>query len=134
MSCDFCVWYPYDRLSNKEAQALYERLCEGESAAVQPHPAVTAFYEELTSIHPEIDTIDEDHVDDVEYCPWSCAMDYSPGHVVMACVWPKADHVGELVQRLAVKHGLAMYDPQSDRITYPDSEAVAVKRPWWRFW
>jgi hypothetical protein len=38
----------------------------------------------------------------------------------MCCVWSKASYVHELVQVLARKHGLALYDPQSERATYPD--------------
>jgi hypothetical protein len=38
----------------------------------------------------------------------------------MSCVWPKATKVGRFVQNLARQHGLAIYDPQSDVVTYPD--------------
>ncbi len=136
MSCDLGVWFPHNRLSNQEASALYGRLCEGDTGGVQPHPAVDAFYTELTARHPEIDTVPDDRIDDHDYCPWSCAIDRSPGHVIMSCVWPKADYVTGLVHQLARTHGLAVYDPQSDRITYPDDplRSAETKRPWWRFW
>jgi hypothetical protein len=53
----------------------------------------------------------------------------------MPCVWPKAEYVEGLVHELALKHGLAVYDPQSNHITYPDSiPASGRSRPWWRFW
>ena len=132
MSCDFGVWFPYERLSSTEALQLYSRLCDGESSLARPHPAVEAFYNELVAKYPEIDTVEDDRIDDHDYCPWSCALDYSPGHVIMACVWSKADYVGELVHSLARKHGLAVYDPQSERITYPDVDSTSKKRPWWR--
>ena len=57
MSCDFGVWFPHARLSNREAGALYVRLCNGDTSGIQPHPAVDAFYSELTAMHPEIDTV-----------------------------------------------------------------------------
>jgi hypothetical protein len=85
---------------------------------------VDAFYAELTARHPEIDTIPEDKIDDHDYCPWSCALDHSPGHVVIPCVWSKAAYVHQLVQELARKHGLAMYDPQSEVVTYPDGSTL----------
>jgi hypothetical protein len=136
MSCDFGVWFPHKRLSSKEAGELYLRLCEDDINGVQPHPAVEAFYNELTAKHPEIDTIPEDRIDDHDYCPWSCALDRSGRHVIMACVWSKADYVTGFVHDLARKHGLAVYDPQSERITYPDGSPAAAdgRRPWWRFW
>jgi hypothetical protein len=136
MSCDFGVWFPYKRLSDQEAREVYARLCDGDRSAVEPHAAVDAFYADLTEKHPEIDTVPEDRLDDHDYCPWSCALDYSPGHVIMSCVWSKAGYVERLVHGLARKHGLAVYDPQADRVTYPEEspEAQSRKRPRWKFW
>jgi hypothetical protein len=120
MSCDFFVWYPQEQISNAEATELYLRLCDGDASALVQHPSIDAFYAELTAKHPEIDTIPEEKIDDHDYCPWSCKLDYSSSYVIMCCVWSKARYVHELVQALARKHGLALYDPQSERVTYPD--------------
>ena len=99
---------------------MYLRLCDGDASALVRHPSIDAFYAELTARHPEIDTLPEEKIDDHDYCPWSCKLDYSPSYVIMCCVWSKASYVHELVQTLARKHGLALYDPQSERVTYPD--------------
>ena len=133
MSVDLGVWYPHKRLTDDEAGELYVRLCESDTSGVTAHPAVEAFYAELTAKHPEIDTVPDEKAGDHDYCPWSCALDRSPGHVIMACVWPKADYVHQFVQELARKHGLAVYDPQSNRIIYPDGSSGGGK-PWWKFW
>jgi len=133
MSCDYGVWFSSKRLSSDEAGRLYEALSEGSPDMVEAHPSVTAFYDELVMLHPEIDTIPEDRIDDHDYCPWSCAIDRSPGHVIVACVWPKADYVGALISSLARRHGLIMYDPQSHRVFYPD-EAPHPSKPWWKLW
>ncbi|HKW31885.1 MAG TPA: hypothetical protein VJN92_02695 [Candidatus Acidoferrum sp.] len=128
MSFDLAVWYPQKRIGHKEAGELYVRLCDGDTRGVVPHPAIDAFYAELTARHPEIDTIPEERIDNHDYCPWSCKLDRSPGHVIMSCVWPKATYVGHLVADLARKHGLALYDPQSDKVTCPDgSTGVSAK-------
>lgn len=140
MSYDLGVWYPHERLSDAAAGMLYVALCRGTVEDPPAHPAVDAFYHELTAKHPEIDTVPDEHADDFDYCPWSCALDRSPGHVIMTCVWSKAQYVDGLVRELARKHGLAVFDPQAGRITYPDSAAAGSsaggrgKRPWWRFW
>jgi hypothetical protein len=120
MSFDLGVWYPHKRITNEEARNLYVGLCDGDLSRVAPHPAVDAFYVELTSIHPEIDTVPSQNVDDHDYCPWSCKLDHSPGHVIVSCVWPKAAYVNKLVRGLARKQGLALYDPQDDEVVYPD--------------
>jgi uncharacterized membrane protein YuzA (DUF378 family) len=44
----------------------------------------------------------------------------------MSCLWSKATYVHQLVQDLARKHGLAVYDPQSDVVTYPDGSTGAT--------
>ena len=127
MSCDFAVWLPARRLSNHEAGALYSRLCDGDTTGLQDTPAIDAFYEELVSMHPEIDDIPESRLGDHDLCPWSCAFDHSPGHLIMCCVWPKADDVHGLLLSLADRHGLALYDPQSEVIHYP-GEASSDER------
>jgi hypothetical protein len=136
MSFDLGVWYPHENLSNKQAGERYARLCESQIDEAKPHPSVNAVYEELTAKHPEIDTISEDRIDDHDYCPWSCALDRSSGHVIMPSIWSKAEYVDSFVHSLAAKHGLAVYDPQSERITYPPGHPFGAEqaRPWWRFW
>jgi hypothetical protein len=89
MSCDFGIWFPHKRLSNTDAGGLYQRLCAGDTSEAQPHPAVDAFYTALTARHPELDTIPEARVGDHDYCPWSCALDRSAGHVILPCVWAR---------------------------------------------
>jgi hypothetical protein len=131
MSYDLAVWYPQKRIENAEATELYLRLCDGDTSGVAPHPSIDAFYAELTAVHPEIDTAAgdraNDRIDDHEYCPWSCKLDYSPAHVIMCCVWSKASDVHKLVQGLARKQGLALYDPQSEEVIYPDGSTGAKR-------
>jgi len=131
MSCDHALWFPHRRLSDEEAGALYHRLCEGHVSEVTPSSSVDAFYSELTAKHPEIDDVPEARIDDKEFCPWSIAFDRSPGHLIICCVWSRADYVGGLLRELAKKYGLALYDPQAERIFYPASRHL--KKPWWKF-
>jgi hypothetical protein len=133
MSCDYAVWSPEPRLSNTQAGALYLQLCEGEGppASLPFSPAIAEFYAELTAEHPEIDEVSEEQLEDKDLCPWSCAFDRADRYVIMNCIWPKADYVGKLVESLAAKHGLAFYDPQSERVKYP---GAAPNKPWWRLW
>jgi hypothetical protein len=120
MSCDFAVWHTSRRLNNDEADRLYGELCDGITAGVFPHPAIDQFYSELTARYPEIDDVPEDRVDDMDYSPWSCSMDRSPGHLIISCIWSKADEVSRLIRELARKHGLSVFDPQMGKIFYPD--------------
>ncbi len=120
MSWDVAVWHTERELTDEEAAELYVALCDEDTSGVTPSPRVDAFYAELTALHPELDDIPEERIDDHDFCPWSVAHDRSPGHVAMSCVWSKADYVLDLVLRLAKKHELAVYDPQSEMVIYPD--------------
>jgi len=120
MSYDLGVWYPDRPLSNGEAGERYARLCEGDTGGLQEHLEITAFYDELVAKHPELDDVPEERIDDHEYCPWSIAMDRSPGHVIMCCVWSRAEYVREYVGNLAARHGLVLYDPQASVVVFPE--------------
>ncbi len=118
MSFDLGVWYTPNRLSDKEAGELYAALCELQTDGVSPHPTVNAFYSELTARYPELNNVPDDRIDDTDFCPWSCALNRSAGHVLMACVWSQAGNVQRFVTQLAHKHWLAVYDPQKGRVSY----------------
>jgi hypothetical protein len=94
MSYDLAVWHTPNRLTDAEASALYRVLGESRTDGTAPHPAVDAFYAELTARYPELDTVPDELIDDSDYCPWSCALGRSPGSVVLSCVWSQAEAVG----------------------------------------
>jgi len=123
VSFDLAVWYPDKRLTNDEAGERYSQLCEGNVQGLRPNPAVDAFYQELTAMHPEIDDVPDDRVDDTDYCPWSIAFDRSDAHLIICSVWSKAEYVGDLIVSLARKHGLAVYSPQANSVVYPSDDA-----------
>ena len=134
MSCDFAILSLDRWLSDVDAAKLYVALCDGDASGVSPNPAIDKFYSEITAKHPEIDEVPDDEVDDVDLCPWSVAFDRSAGHLIICCVWSKADYVQELVTGLASKHGLALYNPQAEAILYPDGTTGKVQKPWWKVW
>jgi hypothetical protein len=125
LSFDLGVWFPKTRISNDEARDLYVCLCAGDASGVVPHPAIAAFYAELTKKHPEPGTLPEGITDHPDDCPWSCRFDHTPSYVLMSCIWPQATRVHALVKDLTRKHGLALYDPQSEKVVYPDGSTGA---------
>ena len=134
MSCDFGILNVKERITNKEASNLYLALCNGDISGVTPSTNIDAFYLELTEKHPEIDSIPESEIDNTDLCPWSIAFNRSPGHLIISCVWSKAEYVYDLLINLAKKHNLALYTPQSEIIIYPDGTDGSQKKPWWKFW
>ena len=125
MSFDLAVWFPERRLSDGEAGRLYNRLCDGKTESISPNPAVDAFYEALTAKHPEIGAVPDRYAGDIDFSPWSIAFDRSSSHLLLSCVWPKADYVAQLVLGLAQELGLAVFDPQLDIALYPDNVEFA---------
>ena len=135
MSYDLAVWHQPSKISNEDAGEIYAALCEEDLSGVSPYSKIEAFYTELTSKHPEIADISDDDIDNHDLCPWSCAFDRSPGHLIMCCVWPKAEYVADLVFNLAAEHELAVFDPQSESINFPQNQVDSsdLSKPWWRF-
>lgn len=120
MSYDLAVWHPNKLLSDKEALEQYYELCNENITRLEPHLAIDAFYQELSSIHPEIDDVPENKIGDFDFSPWSNEHDRSDCHIIMNCVWSHADYVHDLVLELGKKHGLAVFDPQLSKIHYPN--------------
>lgn len=132
MSCDYAVWHAEARMSNAQAGRLYRALRAGDTSGVTPTPAVSAFYHEITQMHAEPGAAPEHRDGNRELCPWRAAMDRSDGHLIMRCVCARADYAEKVMRKLARKHGLAMYDPQTAEIRYPnDAMPSLLKRLWW---
>ncbi|HGS5310102.1 TPA: hypothetical protein ACMDV7_004490, partial [Vibrio parahaemolyticus] len=136
MSFDIAILSLEKRVSNSEASEIYAEILQGNFSNVAKNTAIEDLYRELTAKHPEIDDIPDDKVDDIDFCPWSCEFDRSASHIIISSVWPKSDYVYELVQSLAVKHELALFNPQAEVVVYPDgSDGEEVKKKiWWKCW
>jgi len=120
MSLDLGIWRTNDPLGNQGASDVYHRLNEGDISALQPHPAIDAFYTDLVARFPELDDVPDDKIDDSSYCPWSCRIDRSPRHLVLSFVFSSAEMVGDFVGALQEKHRVTVYDPQEGKEYFPD--------------
>jgi hypothetical protein len=129
MSFDLGVWHSDRPITDQEAGDLYVKLCEQTWIPIEQNAAVDAFYAELNSRYPEIDTLPENELDS---CPWSCAHDRSGLHVLMAITWSRCADVSSVVVELAAKHGLVCYDPQESKVYLPPD--LQPKRSRFRFW
>jgi hypothetical protein len=107
-------------LTPEAAEEKYARLCREDLAGVVPSERVSAFCGALTARYPEIDTLRDEHVD---ACPWTAAMDVSPGHVIMPIAWSQAEEIGSTVRTLAREHGLVCFDPQARVVHAPGAES-----------
>lgn len=138
MSFDLAVWAHETAVSQSDAEKLYLQLCNDPPSAyasLRSSAGIEAFYRELTALHPQIDDVSEEEIDNTDLCPWSIAFDRSDKHILMCSVWSKADYVDNLVRSLACKHGLAVFNPQSRELHLQNRPSTAgLTRPWWNFW
>ena len=118
MSWDCAVWHSNSVKNKEDAEKLYTKLCEGNTSLIAPTQRIQDFYEELTAKHPEIDDVSEYEIDNLDLCPWSTAFDKSEGHIIMSCVWSRAEYVNVLIQELAKKYELSFYEPQNITFVY----------------
>ena len=110
------VWNSPTAISDDEAAGQYLVLSEGKSAPPGFNAQVYAFYSRLTDLYPEIDLIPENELD---ACPWACAIDMSDSHVIMAIQPEKSEKVVPLVLALAEQHELVCFDPQAGKVYLP---------------
>ena len=99
-----------------QAAERYIALGAGNLAGVEANHAVAAFLSELTRQYPQMDDVPEDQIDD---CPWSAAFDVSDGHIILPIAWSRCVEMAPVILALAEKHGLMVYDPQSDNVFLP---------------
>ena len=126
------VWKSNTRISDQDAAGCYLKLSDG-SLTSKFAPEVHAFYSRLTARHPEVEMVDEDELDS---CPWACAIELSDGHVLLEIMPDKVGSVAQLILSLADEHGLVCFDPQGATVYLPlclkaaaDLSVSTPKRP-----
>lgn len=119
MSFDLAVWKSATPMSDEKAQSIYLHLGESDTAELLNDPSINDFYLDLIARYPERATVPDEQMDDYDFCPWSCAIDRTDSSVLISCVWPQAENVERFVRSLAARYGLALYDPQLQRVFYP---------------
>ena len=129
MSFDLAVWKQDNIISDEVAGEIYINICEGNKTNLTPDSNIDNLYSELVNLHPEINDVPEDRIDDHDYSPWSCQLDKSDSYIVLSCVLSKSEYVYDLLAKMTNKHSLALYDPQSSNIIYPEPN-----KKWYKFW
>ena len=131
VSYDLIVWKSPPTTDLDEFHARLERFFEADDVdAFDPSQDVTAFYDELLSIHPPLESYAEEEIDIVR-SPWSVTPGRSDRLVDLNMTW-SSDWMATLVPDLAAKHGLMLYDPQGPDIFPPGAataEAGSASRP-----
>lgn len=102
MSFRLYVWHEAAPISADEAGAKVRRWLD-DDLAPPTHPAVRRLRDELVRMFPPGDSPEI----------WTVPPGPSDALVVLACDWSRAGEFGAAVRRLAARHGLVCYEPQS---------------------
>jgi hypothetical protein len=112
-------------MTTEEAATRYIALCERNpediatlESLVEPSEKVSRFTADLHARYPSPSDLSDEEFDTG---PWSCDHDLSEGHIIMAIRWSRADEIGPIVHELACKHGLILFDPQTNRVYRPQT-------------
>ena len=114
MSYDVAVWVGARPANDATALTTYEELWKRyENTDEPPHPAILAYISDLESRYPDLDQLDDEHVDD---SPW--AEGHMIGNVMgpffyFAMTYPGARKALSFVALTAAAHDLVCFDPQS---------------------
>jgi len=112
------AWHSKSAISDKDAAKQYAALLEGKEVSQSWDAAVYRFLTQLTELYPDIETLNEDKVDD---SPWACSLEVSGAHVIMALRLDRYGSVFPAIMQLASHHGLVCFDPQNFKVHLPEN-------------
>jgi hypothetical protein len=121
MTFDLGVWKSAPSLTATSASFVYSGLCRGEQGpqVLAAGSAITEFYDELTATWPEVRSQSSKLRSSVD-TPWARPLLRAADYVLLSCEWQHAEIVAAYVLGLAGKHGLTVFDPQSEEVYLPD--------------
>ncbi|MGC5015322.1 hypothetical protein ACLQ2R_31570 [Streptosporangium sp. DT93] len=105
MSFDLGVWLGAEPLSADEALRRYLVRSGSEVACGEPSPETAAFYEELTSVFPDLTA------ENYATSPWSEPLSVGEDFVLMSAVFPRAGEVCRTVLEMSWRHPLVIFEP-----------------------
>jgi hypothetical protein len=132
MSYDLGIWSSRRALTSKQATEIYVALCpddfdevDPDTSLIDPQPdareRISAFLAELTQYYPPPSSLPGDQT---ERNIWSCDFETSDIHVLLSirpsCVMVPNGPL-RLIQDLAAKHELVLFDPTDDSVILPPS-------------
>ena len=109
------VWIDTRDLSRKAAAKHFDALLEGKIPQ-EFDRSVYAFFTDLTRRFPEPDEFTDEEMDG---CPWACALENSGESVIMALLPDRHIEVFPVILELADKYGLVCFDAQNTIVHLP---------------
>ncbi|WP_433364756.1 hypothetical protein [Streptosporangium sp. CA-115845] len=105
MSVELGVWLGAEPITAQEALRRYLVWSRSDAVPGEPRPETAAFYEELTSLFPDLTA------ENYAVSPWSAPLIVGEEFVLMDAVFPRAGEVCRVVLELARRHPLVLFEP-----------------------
>ncbi len=126
MTFDLGVWKSSPGLSITSASFIYSALCGGQRDArvLRAAEAIASFYEELIATWPEIPAASSklrNRRTEIVDSPWAAPLLRAEDYVLLSCDFRHAEIALAYVTALAGRHGLTVFDPQSEEVYAPES-------------
>jgi hypothetical protein len=124
MSFDLCLWKALEIPSAGDARLTYESLLDGDPSHVVESADVGAFVAALAHRFPWLNHPEEEPDQD------GFELSSDVWHAWLGIPWGRVGRVGPVVEDLARRHELLIYDPQSDEVYPPPSLGRAKRTDW----
>ncbi len=127
MTFDLAVWLSHPRLSATSASRIYNDLCKGQGSGdlLPAQTGIEDFFAELTVTWPVPHRPASKLRPDPD-SPWAVPPLRSQNYVLLSSHWEHAPIVLAFVLGLAGKHGLSVYDPQSEELYPPETASTST--------
>ncbi|WP_143230035.1 hypothetical protein [Actinophytocola xanthii] len=113
MSFDLAFWYEDVPSTAEQALEIYERLGEeGENGVVTSAPEVERFFAEVVKTYGDMT---EENLDE---SPWSASPYGTAEYVIVNISFSRVQEVVPVLEQLAAKHRVSMFDPQNREIIH----------------
>ena len=133
MSFDLIVFDAEDPLTPESIQERFsdaeKRFAANDAELPQarpPTPRLQAFLTDLEGRWPDLDSPRASWKDS----PWASGSYVDDGSIVLSIQWPRAEEVARYVNELTERHGLQLFDPQTERVILPNRLGGSGQAPW----
>ena len=114
MTFDLYLWASPSPVTADQADAICQRLAEGDQSATTPSPRLLEFASDLIARYPRLEDLASP-----EDSPWSMSPDVTPQRVILCMGYSHAPQASTGILELASRHSLVCYDPQAGHIHHP---------------
>jgi len=126
VSFDLGVWYAPGPVTHEQATHVYDLLCADQNAGLTADTRLERFYANLIDRFPLMASITEMTDEDDEFGAWSVEPTIVRGALLLNLRWPRVSAVRPVVEELAEREGLVVFDPQRNRVRHPTDMGVPI--------